>query len=74
MLICINKNKIMANSLSTNSSILSVSSTKNQSGFIPNSARGQILLPTQDRTKSNAINGVVPNSGTAPQEEQAVAE
>jgi hypothetical protein len=58
----------MANTLSTNNSILSVSSTKNRPGFIPKVAKGQIQLPTQDRSKPNAFNSVVPNSGTAPQE------
>lgn len=57
----------MANSLSTNNSILSVSSTKNQPGFTPNIGKGQIQFPTQDRSKLNALTGVVPNSGTAPQ-------
>lgn len=57
----------MANSLSTNNSILSVSSTKNQPGFVPGVAKGQIQLPTQDRSKPNALTSIVPNSGTAPQ-------
>ena len=30
-------------------------------------AKGQIQLPTQDRSKPNALTSIVPNSGTAPQ-------